>query len=231
MCSSIRTGCPPLGRVLQRDYVAAWRQFSWIPPRNVAVLVDVGAHDGLFAQRAALYFDLSRVILVEPLPDNAAVLRGLQLPGVKVIEAALSNMNSRAAFVVSKTAQASSLLPLNPAMSEAYSLDMSDERKIDVQVTTLDDLCMSENITHIDLLKIDVQGAEKLLLQGATTSLTFTRYIQVEALFVEHYHGCALFCELDELLRDAGFSLCRLSDFLQDSKGRLLQADAVYCKV
>jgi hypothetical protein len=73
-----------------------------------------------------------------------------------------------------------------------------------------------------------VQGAEKLLLAGAKNALRRTKYLQIEMLFVEHYRGCALFHELDELCRAAGFELHRLGDFSNDSKGRLLQGDAIY---
>jgi FkbM family methyltransferase len=227
-CESLGGDGPPLGKILDREYVAAWHQFRFFKTGEVQVLVDVGAHDGWYAKRAALYFPLKRSILIEPLPSNAAGLRKLGLPGLKVVEAAMSDKKGRAKFTVSQTAQASSLLEMSPGMTEAYQLDMSGQEKIEVAVGTLDALCDEENIERIDLLKIDVQGAEKLLLAGAKNALRRTKYLQIEMLFVEHYRGCALFHELDELCRAAGFELHRLGDFSNDSKGRLLQGDAIY---
>lgn len=228
LCGSLRGSGPPLSRLLDREYVAAWRQFRWIQPRGIHVLVDVGAHDGFYAKRAALYFPLRRAVLVEPLPANAAGLRKLELPGLKVVEAAMADKKGRARFTVSRTAQASSLLEMGSGMTEAYRLDMSGDQEIDVAVGTLDDLCEEENIERIDLLKIDVQGAERLLLSGAREALRRTKYLQIEMLFVEHYRGCALFPELDGICRAAGFDLCGLGQFANDPRGRLLQADALY---
>jgi FkbM family methyltransferase len=227
-CGSLGGDGPPLGKILNREYVASWQQFKFFKPSEVQVLVDVGAHDGWYAKRAALYFPLQRSILIEPLPANAVGLRKLDLPGLKVVEAAMSDKKGRAKFTVSHTAQASSLLEMSPGMTEAYQLDMSCQEEIEVTVGTLDALCEEEKIAHIDLLKIDVQGAEKLLLAGAKHTLRRTKYLQIEMLFVEHYRGCALFHELDELCRAAGFELHRLGDFSNDSNGRLLQGDAIY---
>ena len=228
LCSSLRGSGPPLARLLDREYVAAWHQFQNIESDGVHVLIDVGAHDGLYAKRAALYFPLRRVVLIEPLPSKAVGLHMLDLPGLKVVEAAISDKKGRARFAVNSTAQASSLLEMGPGMTDAYQLDMSTKQEIEVAVGRLDDICKEEKIDRIDLLKVDVQGAEKLLLAGAREILRRTRYLQIEVLFIEHYCGCALFPELDAICRDAGFELSWLGDFSHDSRGRLLQADAVY---
>jgi FkbM family methyltransferase len=226
--ASLRGAGAPLHRVLDREYVAAWREFSWCDPREVETLVDVGAHNGLFARRASLYFPLRRTIMVEPIPEEAAKLRELHLPGAEVVQAALAETKGRARFTISHAAQSSSLLEMNPEMSSAYGADMSGKTEIDVTVTTLDDVCKDHKIDRIDLLKADVQGAERALLAGALHSLRKTKYMQIEVLFVEHYRGCALFAELDFICRQAGFELHGLTNFLHDPSGKLLQADAIY---
>ena len=218
----------PVGKILNREYVAAWGQFKEYAQDSVRTLVDVGAHEGLYACRAARYFSLSRTILIEPLPKFAGYLRKLKLPGIEVVEAALSDRVGEASFTVNQTEQASSLFEVNPDMAEAYKLDMAAAEKISVRVTTLDQLAAALKLDHIDLLKIDVQGAERELLRGAEKALRNTKYVQVEVLFVEHYKGCARFFELDEILTRSGFRLSRMGDYLHSPEGALLQADAVY---
>ena len=46
------------------------------------------------------------------------------------------------------------------------SWGFNDEKSIDVEIITLDDFCLKNNINHIDILKIDVQGAELDVLKG-----------------------------------------------------------------
>lgn len=228
LCESLGGDGPPLTRLMDREYVAAWHQFKFFHPADVEVLVDVGAHDGWYAKRAALFFSLKRSILIEPLPANAEGLRKLKLPGLKVIESAMSDKKGRARFTVSSTAQASSLLEMGLGMTDAYQLDMSVQKEIEVEVGTLDDLCLEEGIERIDLLKIDVQGAERLMLAGARNALRRTKYLQIEMLFVEHYRGCALFSELDSICQASGFELCHIVGGANAPSGRLLQADAIY---
>ena len=218
----------PLRKVFDRNYMAAWHAFREFDPASVETLLDIGAHEGLYAARAARYFSLKRTILVEPLPKFAANLRKLTLPGAEVVEAAMSDNLGEATFTVSKTEQASSLLEINPEMSGAYNLDMSESQRITVRVTTLDQTVSDLGIQSIDLLKIDVQGAERALLAGASRALQKTKCVQIEVLFVEHYQGCAQFFEIDSIMTGAGFRLCRLVDFSHAADGTLLQADAVY---
>jgi hypothetical protein len=46
--------------------------------------------------------------------------------------------------------------------------------------------------------------------------------------FVKHYGVCPLLGEFHGLLDEFEFEPCRPIDFCNDSRGRLLQADAVY---
>jgi hypothetical protein len=45
------------------------------------------------------------------------------------------------------------------------------EVPVAVEAMTLDDYCEREGLTHIDFVKIDVEGAEFLVLEGATELL------------------------------------------------------------
>ena len=49
-----------------------------------------------------------------------------------------------------------------------------------ITTTTLDTWCKQNNITNIDLIWIDVQGAEKQVIQGAQNTLQNTNYIYIE---------------------------------------------------
>jgi hypothetical protein len=73
-------------------------------------------------------------------------------------------------------------------------------------VTTrrLDDVA---EIEQMDYLKLDVQGSELAVIQGAARRLQSTVVVQTEVQFVPFYQGQPLFAELDQALRRAGFYL------------------------
>lgn len=64
----------------------------------------------------------------------------------------------------------------------------------------------------VDLLKIDVQGAEHLVLLGAERVLSEVTFVQLEASIIEYNEGGSCFWEVDALLRSRGFAMYDISD-------------------
>ena len=81
-------------------------------------------------------------------------------------------------------------------------------------------------------LKIDTQGYEKQVLQGAENTLNFIRVIQLEISLVELYQGSALIYEMIPFLESKGFFLCSIERGFDDKKtGRLLQVDGIFIRI
>jgi hypothetical protein len=78
-------------------------------------------------------------------------------------------------------------------------------------------------------LKIDAQGYEWDVLNGAESTLDRFVGIQAEMSLVELYEGQRLFLDYLTRLRDQGFRLAALfPGFVDNSSGHLLQVDAVF---
>lgn len=91
---------------------------------------------------------------------------------------------------------------------------------IEVQVTTLDSYCRASGVDCIDAMKIDVEGAELLLLKGASNVLSAfpPKYIFYEAIDVlSRKFGYAV-DEVHNLLAAAGYGI-----FVSE-KGELVSA-------
>ncbi|MBS0338828.1 MAG: FkbM family methyltransferase, partial [Proteobacteria bacterium] len=71
-----------------------------------------------------------------------------------------------------------------------------------VQTRRLDDV---PGLGDVDFLKLDVQGAELMVLQGAERTLEDVVMVQVEVEFVELYENQPLFADVDRYLRSRGF--------------------------
>ena len=112
-----------------------------------------------------------------------------------------------------------------------FAKDLSEEKTITVRGVSLDDLFARESIGAVDLMKVDIQGAERLLIQGGQHALRTVSVLSMEVLFEPLYQGCSLFGELHELLRALGFHLHGFHGWRRGPQGFLLYADAVFVRV
>lgn len=77
-------------------------------------------------------------------------------------------------------------------------------------LTTIDKWAAETGVSDIDFLKLNVQGAEFDILQGATSILDNVIGLQVEVAFVVSYHDRPMFADVDKFLRSKGFTFFEL---------------------
>lgn len=202
-----------------------------LPQRAPISLVDVGANRGEFAASVHAHCGLKSAVLIEPQPDLAALL-ATQFHGVpvKIANAAVSNAPGRARFNVLEADSCSSLLPILPdAGFSSREIDTRVKAQYDVDVFTLDEvLTRLEWSGVVDLLKIDTQGNELQVIDGATRTLSMVRFLWIEVSFRQLYEGDALFSTVHERLSRLGFRLYSLHEVFRGANRELLQADALF---
>lgn len=134
------------------------QQRFWAAASTARVIFDVGANVGFYTLLAATAPTRPTVFAFEPAPRNVAFLeRHLSLNGldaVKVIEAAVSDRAGTVRFAS------------GPNASMGH---IADDGGLQVTAVTLDDLLLDGTVAAPDLMKIDVEGAELLALDGAQT--------------------------------------------------------------
>ncbi|KAL3808066.1 hypothetical protein ACHAXA_007187, partial [Cyclostephanos tholiformis] len=94
--------------------------------------------------------------------------------------------------------------------SEHYN--NNNNAKFDLVNTTKLDTLLEHKMEHVDYLKLDVQGAELMVLLGATETLKKATFVQFEVSVIEYNKGGACWHEVDELLRKNGFFFYDQSD-------------------
>jgi FkbM family methyltransferase len=132
--------------------------------------LDVGASIGRWTLPAAkMVGPAGRVLAFEPVQRMAGALRksawANRFAQVRVFEVALSNCAGEADFSVEKENSGGSRLGRMPDDSRRT---FSSHR---VKVSTLDDIVRAEGLKTVALVKIDVEGFEAEVLQGATRTL------------------------------------------------------------
>ena len=192
-------------------------------------MVDVGANVGDWSHALLASAHVGQHVALEP---NPAVFKTLEarpeaFPHARCLNVAAGASNTSLPLHSTLGSQCSSLLSPKSEMRDLYGDAMQVTNMVQVPVERLDDIL--RDFAEIFLMKIDVQGYEREVLQGATASLSKTKWLLIEVNFVAHYEQDILFAELNARLTAQGFGLAGLSaPFRKDS--RVLWADALYSR-
>ena len=161
----------------------------WVRPG--ATVIDIGAHVGYYTLLASMLAGESgSVWAFEPEPTNAAFLRRHMYlnncRNVQVEELAVSNTTGHARFLCGKG-------------SGTGHLDRTGD--MEVRTVRLEDFCAARGITP-SAIKIDVEGAEAAVLDGAKELILRARPV----IFLST-HGPAMRAQCLHWLREAGYAL------------------------
>lgn len=133
--------------------------------RPESVVLDVGAYIGQYTLLAAKYVSAGHVFAFEPHPEscqrlNVHVDRN-RLANVTVVPQAVGQIAGRMPFALTE-------LDFN---SRLLSPDRPDGSVVEVEVTTVDDVVRKAGLQRVNAMKVDVEGAEGLVLRGARETL------------------------------------------------------------
>lgn len=126
---------------------------------------------------------------------------------------------------VSRADDSSSLLPIGRRNVTAFP-GTERQATMSVQAVRIDEVVDSVDVPC--LMKIDVQGYELEVLQGAEKLLPSVEFLLVECSFTELYLGQALAGEVVAYLHQRGYRLTGIYDLKRDRLGCCLQADFLF---
>jgi FkbM family methyltransferase len=120
-------------------------------------------------------------------------------------------------FEHNKAGGGSSFLPQNRAVTDRWKFENPTEVSIasemfypvrteQLAVVSLADWAAREGVANVDFLKINVQGGELEILQGAGPLLDGVLGVFLEVAFVESYRDRPMFSDIDAFLRKQGFT-------------------------
>ncbi len=216
------------------------RLIQHIVPAAEPVIFDVGAHYGESVAFLKPLFPKAHIYSFEPDPDSFSVLSAAAVERVSYFNLAFSDADGTASFYRNRISHTNSLLKVNlnsrdsigivnatAEKSTQYFENFNEEVK--VATVRLDSFARQHSISQIDLLKIDVQGAECKVLLGAEATLRNTRAIILEISFFDYYEHQTSFMDVENILLPLGFRLFSISEISNNPmNGRTDWAEVIY---
>lgn len=164
-----------------------------------AVVVDIGANQGLFTYWASLFS--KQVYSVEPSFEHFEALKQLisfnSMKNVTPIKCAISNFTGKGTFYK---------LPNTTMFSLTPAMKTGDTEA--VEVVTLERLFNQLSINHVDILKVDVEGEEFNIFSHSSFDKVASR---VSTIITEYHTWTGNNpIQLKNMLHDRGFEVVQL---------------------
>jgi FkbM family methyltransferase len=189
---------------------------------------DIGASIGRWSSRVSQDFPNAKFVLFEPLIEHAAAYRAkmestlARHPDFQLYKVALGAECKKARmFLYPENLVGSTALPLRHTPADA--------RCVEVDMLTIDYVIEEFQIPVPQVIKMDTQGCELSILQGATKTLPKVDVLLLECWLTRAYgESTPLLLEVAQWLREFGFHLWDLGNAWRDPAGVLVAQDCLF---
>jgi FkbM family methyltransferase len=200
--------------------------------QDCKTIFDVGANSGSISLKYHQLFPNAKIHCFEPFPDSFKNLeeKALKTDALLANKIAVSNNAGTSTFYVNGKTATNSLLARPKKGKRYYPANAETEHKIEVNTSTLNLYTARQNIEHIDILKLDIQGGELNALKGAEDLLNTDSIsiIYTEVMYIAHYDKSPLFHDIASFLAGFGYSLYNTYNNSVAPDGQLRQGDAIF---
>ena len=209
------------------------RRMKLVRRKKIDTLLDIGANSGQYASEMRGYGYKGNIVSFEPLKDTFEELKATSIKDNNwlVNNYALGDENVTSLINVSGNSVSSSILNMLPShLNSAPESKYVDKEKIQIKKldSIFDSFC---GVGNKVMMKIDVQGFEKNVLDGADESLNNIEIIQLEMSIVPLYENETTFIDMINYLDDKSFKLFSLENgYFDPHTGKLLQVDGIFEK-
>lgn len=216
----------------EREFLSrAARRARLLASTDISLVLDVGGWEGEYGTslRSAGYS--GRIVSFEPMAASFAELQAISSADRNwdVYPLALGSTTGTAMLNVAHDSKCNSFLPVQPRSIEAAP-ESEFVGTEEVRVERLDRMwrdLVPDGITPY--LKLDVQGFELEVLEGASDSLGAVAMIEAELSLVPVYARGPLWTEIVDYLDVRGFALVSVENVFEDfATGEMLQVDGIF---
>lgn len=223
-----------MGRVHQYPEILALRRF--FTAFQIDALIDVGANEGQYALSARKDAGFAgHIFSFEPNPDVFAILsrHAARDPKWHVFNMALSDFDGTAEFHIMSAHQFSSIAKPAEQLDPIFRERNRVEKTVQMQCRRLDgllDALLEPYSLSRPFLKMDTQGHDRAVCEGAGVRLTDMIGAQSELAVRPQYEGAADYRAMIAYLEERGFAP---NAFFANNKGHfplLVEMDGIFIR-
>jgi FkbM family methyltransferase len=214
---------------LDRD-VRRLRLLEWL---RTDVALDVGANSGQYGRRLRDAGFSGRLVSFEPLEEPFRELAAVSASDSlwSCLPMALGDHDGYTTMNVSPLSWCSSILSMSHEL-ETFAPEAAYSQQVEAPIRRLDTLwpTLVREGEHV-YLKVDVQGYEMPVLEGAGEALGSVVAVELEMSLVQMYEGSWPLRDVVDYMDDHGFSLLAAECAAEDpATGRMLQLDGIFVR-
>ena len=195
------------------------QQIKQLINKENPTIFEIGCADGRDTQEFISTFGDLNIYCFEPEPKNIEIVKStISYPGHHLFEGVISDVTGKLTFNRSRTDNPNDLSYSGSIKKPKEHLNewpfIKFDQTIEVASITLDDFCDKNNISIIDFIWADVQGAEEsMIIGGKKTFENKVRFLYTEYSNREYYEGQAT---LNKILSLLGPNWSLVHDFGSD---------------
>ncbi len=187
-------------------------------------ILDIGAYEGNWTKAVIDIYPESKIYMIEAQPGKTPMLEKIKMMRSENIEYSIALVGEK------KLEKVPYYLMETGSSVLAENTDYKRE-KIELEMTTVDDLLSHTAMNSPVFVKIDVQGLELAVMKGAEKILNKAELVLLEVSTVEYNQGAPLFSEIISYMNEKGFVVYDIVNTKRtNSKHILFQMDVFFCR-
>jgi FkbM family methyltransferase len=198
---------------------------------GVDVVVDVGANAGQYGEMLRELGFGGRLVSLEPVDEAYAELeRRAAADGAwQAVRVAASDVDGEITLNVTGDSRSSSVLPRNERFADKAGWAPKESRQVPARRLDglIEELLRPQERAY---LKLDIQGYERTVLDGAGGALKRFQAHELELSVAPLYEGQPSLAEMLPLLAERGFKPVCMEPILLDDDGLLLELDGLFAR-
>ena len=198
--------------------------------RKTKFVIDVGANQGQYGKKIRLQGYKEKITSFEPTSKFIELEKNThEENNWDIIHKGLGNFVGKTEINISSNdGLSSSLKEPKEILNQGFGITFSNKEVVDI--ITLDSFLENKDLNNL-YLKLDVQGSEMEVLQGALKSLKRISVVEFESALIQLYQGESNHYEIANLLLENGFKPRQLVATHWSESGETISLDAIFERV